>query len=402
MSEYANLIDSRADAIIQQLKHGVNRQNLPLSVLLRDSGSTAFQSLLAWQEAGGMLPEDYCGTGGNFLICRKDATDRVRGIELLFADYNWSNINSVYASGRGDVGMVFVKDDIGNWDLKSFDNDPAELVQAYSDVAKASLKVALQAATAPGGAQAAQAALQAATQVIGGNSGTTGSAATSQIAQLRKFTTQQLGELKKRTESDENALNLKIESLKTQTESASQRVRGNKDFKEVELEKEKKANNIVGTTSLNRFQQAIKAQQIADSAKSIAKQINNDELQAEIQQEADKSIEPLAEDDAALQDDTSAQIEKIDTAIAKSFDALVKAKYLLAKQNLDETEKQLKGFPATTLKRTQKILQDYETTLKALQHSVIPSDQQASIAGGTANAQNINTGVLKQGGLTMP
>jgi hypothetical protein len=55
----------------------------------------------------------------------------------LFSDHYWSNINTVYASGKGKISLAFVKDDIGNWDLKNMDNAPAELLQAYTDFAMA-------------------------------------------------------------------------------------------------------------------------------------------------------------------------------------------------------------------------------------------------------------------------
>src|SRR5262249_23215809 len=57
-------------------------------------------------------------------------------------------------SGQGDVAMAFIKDDIGNWNLKSFDNDPTELLRAYSDLSKKALAEAVKlvgAATGVGG-----------------------------------------------------------------------------------------------------------------------------------------------------------------------------------------------------------------------------------------------------------
>ena len=67
-------------------------------------------------------------------------------IERLVTDTHWSKVNSVFAAGQGNVRMAFIKDDIGNWNLKSFANDPTELVNAYKNAGLAALK-----AVAPGG-----------------------------------------------------------------------------------------------------------------------------------------------------------------------------------------------------------------------------------------------------------
>jgi hypothetical protein len=38
--------------------------------------------------------------------------------------------------------MALIKDDVGNWNLKSFDNDPEQLLRAYTDFAKVAIKKA--------------------------------------------------------------------------------------------------------------------------------------------------------------------------------------------------------------------------------------------------------------------
>jgi hypothetical protein len=84
------------------------------------------------------------------------AYDRVKAVRRLFADHNWSNINTVYASGWGKGSMALIKDDIGNWNLKGFDSDPEDLLKAYKDVSIAALETAMKAvkAGAAGGAGA--------------------------------------------------------------------------------------------------------------------------------------------------------------------------------------------------------------------------------------------------------
>jgi hypothetical protein len=171
-SELANQIATRADALLQQMA-GPDRRELPLSVYLRNTTATDFLNLYVWNRAAGpAMLEDWLWDlvtdppRGRLprAFTREETADRVRGYERLFGDYNWSNINTVYASGQGDVSMAFVKDDIGNWNLKAFDNDPAELLKAYVDVGKAALAEAaslVKKSSAPG------VAVDGASQLVG-------------------------------------------------------------------------------------------------------------------------------------------------------------------------------------------------------------------------------------------
>jgi hypothetical protein len=157
-AEYANQISTRADALLQQI-NDIDRRELPLSVYLQNTNPTDFLNLYAWNRASDARGER--------------AVDRVRGIERLYADQNWSKVNTVFASGQGDVAMAFIKDDIGNWNLKSFDNDPEQLLNAYKNVGLAALSAAAElagAAATGGGAAAAQSALSLANQVALGQS----------------------------------------------------------------------------------------------------------------------------------------------------------------------------------------------------------------------------------------
>jgi len=130
-SEQANQIASRADALIQQID-GLDRRELPLSAFISGSAPTDFARLFEWNDAYLYAPNRQDWFGNN-------VEDRVKILERLQADMHWARVNTVYASGRGDTGMAFIKDDIGNWSLKQFDNDPTELLQAYSGIAKAAL-----------------------------------------------------------------------------------------------------------------------------------------------------------------------------------------------------------------------------------------------------------------------
>lgn len=149
-AEYGNQIASRADTLLQQCRSaakdadvrnctGTPRETLPLSVYLREVNPTEFANLFTYNRATGIPTWEEFGTRPFWELGREETRDRVRVIERLFADHNWSRINTVYASGQGDVRMAFIKDDIGNWNLKSFSNDPTELLTAYKDLARAAV-----------------------------------------------------------------------------------------------------------------------------------------------------------------------------------------------------------------------------------------------------------------------
>ena len=151
-SEFGNQLVSRSDALLIQEQQNYCTTNdnakpcpkyqsglriaglLSTGLYLRDSSTTNYINLYDWADAiPGRLPG---------LSTGPSRRDRVRTVELLINDTYWSNINSVYASGQGDVSMAFIKDDIGNWNLKSFENDPTELLNAYDTVAISSLRQA--------------------------------------------------------------------------------------------------------------------------------------------------------------------------------------------------------------------------------------------------------------------
>lgn len=151
-SEYGNQIQARADALLKQLgPEGRDRRELPLSAHLREAEPTDFVHLFDWTD--GHLPRFYDYVHANF---SPNLEQRIKIIDRLYADHFWSKINTVYASGRGKAQMAFIKDETGNWNLKSFDNDPTELLDAYTKVTKSAIEgvVEVAAKIASGGAEA--------------------------------------------------------------------------------------------------------------------------------------------------------------------------------------------------------------------------------------------------------
>lgn len=173
-AEFGNLIGSRATTLMIQeygydddtnIDGGISRKNLHLNMYLADSSATKASRLYEWYDAKApfILEEwKYFIPGYNVSM-----VDRIRIYETLYNDTYWSNINTVYASGAGDVGMALIRDDIGNWNLKNFDNDPAELLAAYKDATLAGIKATtklISSAASGGSSEALHAALSLANQ----------------------------------------------------------------------------------------------------------------------------------------------------------------------------------------------------------------------------------------------
>ena len=135
VSEYSNQMESLADGLQWQLgEEGkrINARQLPLSVYLRNAETTDFLNLYTWNRAAALAIWEEMLLHPHNAFTSNETADRVRVIERLFADLNWEKINTAYGSGQGDFSMALVKDEIGNWNLKSFDSDPTELVTAYT------------------------------------------------------------------------------------------------------------------------------------------------------------------------------------------------------------------------------------------------------------------------------
>ena len=131
-SEFGNQLQARADTIMKQFHaHGHDRRELSLSSHLRETQPTDFVHLYDW--LGGSI-DSFRYNLPEFLFTGRWPTsvgDKIKIVDRLFGDHFWSRINTVYASGKGEVSMAFVKDELGNWNLKNFDNAPGELLDAY-------------------------------------------------------------------------------------------------------------------------------------------------------------------------------------------------------------------------------------------------------------------------------
>lgn len=224
-AEYANQMVAKADALLKQTQPGGNdRQALPLSVHLRDASSTSFTSLALQQHAVGAPLDQEAGSADY-------ALNRLQVFEKLYDDDNWSRINTVHAVGRGEVRMAFIKDEIGNWNLKRFDNDPTELLNAYKDVGIAALKAATSVVGGAGGVSGAQQLLGLANQVaLGGAPASAPALGNKTVTQLHQGVVDRLNRLKADMSAKRTTLTTEIETLdatvKTRQEAVAETTTG--------------------------------------------------------------------------------------------------------------------------------------------------------------------------------
>lgn len=171
VTEYGNQLSTRADALLKQ-RHpdGRDRRELSLSAHLRDTEPTDFLHLYDWLDASISSFRYELPSWFNSGFWPNNIADRIKVVDRIFSDHYWSKINTVYASGKGKVSLAFVKDGIGNWDLKNFDNAPGELLQAYQNFSLSLIKKAGEIAAASftgGGSVALEGGAKGASEILG-------------------------------------------------------------------------------------------------------------------------------------------------------------------------------------------------------------------------------------------
>ena len=146
-SEYGNQLSARADALLKQFSGTDARYQypdyFPQNIYLRDSQPTDFLNLYVWNRAAAPAIWEDMVLHPVESFSSEETANRVRTFERLYADNYWSRINTVSAVGTGEFRIALVKDDIGNWNLKSFDSDPTELLQAYKNASLALIQKAV-------------------------------------------------------------------------------------------------------------------------------------------------------------------------------------------------------------------------------------------------------------------
>lgn len=209
-AELGKVITSRADALQHQLKpgSGIIANRLPTATYLQTASPTKYLNIGEWTESG------------TNSILKDDQASRV--VTALANDHDWTLINTAYATGRGKVAMAFIKDDIGNWSLKSYENDPRELLEAYKDVGLAAVKAAADIVKGPAaGLSRLDSLADAADRFALGKTAPT---EISELKPLRDYTVEQLKALVTDTTNREATLTLEIEGLDKKIEEENHKL----------------------------------------------------------------------------------------------------------------------------------------------------------------------------------
>ena len=192
--------DSHGQSGLQNDECSYVAQKLPTGDYLRDVDPSRFMDAFGWFNAA----FDTTGTGA--LVRR----NRTRVIQALADDYYWEKVNEVYASGQGDVSMAFIKDELGNWNLKSYTNDPAKLLAAYRNAGNAALstvaKLARRAAGDPGAAGRGSSVLDLADRLATGRNSASTSVGGLALLDFRRRTTDRLKAARDRFRAREDQL----------------------------------------------------------------------------------------------------------------------------------------------------------------------------------------------------
>lgn len=394
-SEYSNQLGSRADVLYTQYKKTdpIDRKNLPLSDHLKDSNPTAFLNLYAWNRAANIAPWPDMIYHPIRSLSSKGTTDRIRAIEYLFADQYWSKINTVYASGQGKFGTALIKDDLGNWNLKSFDNDPTELLEAYGELTRAGIKEAIKLvgnSAAPGGPQTIDATLNLASRLTSGSMGSKNQiSGSTNIEKFRDNTIQRLKELKSRVAENETSLKDNVVSAEEEVKKAE----GDVTTKKSEAKTSEQKAGLDPNAPIVKHQEAPdpqiavkKANNLAEDAinKAIESEVRADKIENNLEAQTVMEIAKKAKEYAtdAKREAAIAGTDKIKAAKAENLgDAAVKKAELaltLAGQyekrvELYKAKKELQDFRKKIELEARGILNGYADVINVLQQAAVPS-----------------------------
>lgn len=349
-AQYSNQLASRADAILKQLQ-GKRRELLPSSVYLRDTSPTDFPNIHAWNRAAApaLIAEMVFHPFTAFST--EETVDRIRMIERLFADHYWTNINTVYASGQGEVRMALIKDDIGNWDLKSFDSDPSDLLDAYKKVTLAAMKAAADAAADSASGGAGGAALNLASQLARGRMGSEGpKAGQFDTSALHARVVARLENLERNVVERKESLDKESRDLIGEIEATKQDIEdGDKKIKTLETDIEKLVGEIAQLDSDLQEQPTDSDDTAAGAA----------EAKAATKEAKEKALEGKREDISAEREANAVRREWVKQDEIK----------------LRFVEEKRTNFSKAVLSETREIIDNHEAVVDVLQESLNTQSQ---------------------------
>ena len=363
-SQYADKMTSKADSLLKQVK-GDDRRELPLSIALRESSPPDFLKLYVWNYAATSLDAESLDWTRGLQDKQDQVRDRVKVIERLFTDGSWTKVNTVYAGGQGTVRMALIKDDVGNWNLKSFDNDPTKLLEAYKNLGYAALSTATQAiaaASSGGSSEAVSAALQVANKVALGSGAAAGGGANAN----KNMMTELRGDLVSQIRTLDQSANNRIASLGRMIEQDGKST-GEMEQALQDLQTEVTKLHTLRNRADELDRQAAAAVAAADAISEVANRAPADTLEAlrtQAQQKRDDARKLQL--DANMARLASTNLEAASTKrdqLSAALDTL-KAKLAGLKAERD-------GIAKATLDKARQALDQYRSTLDSLEAALV-------------------------------
>ncbi|BCO20031.1 hypothetical protein KUC3_28880 [Alteromonas sp. KC3] len=358
-AELGSEITARADAIARQQKGESAYELMPTSFYLRDSEATDYLNLFEWLDA----------------TPRKDkkwpTKSRTRMIERLINDNNWSMVNTAFARGDGKTSMVFVKDDIGNWNLKSYDNDPSDMLNNYQKIGTNLLNSAAKLAKGVSGGEdilinlaGIKNSTEEAQGLLFGNASNSGSSGLSEnleseVRSRITATYHKYAALIKAADNRKLTLSKQVREVDELLESKI------KEFEEYSTQKQERENSIAVSQSELR-----------------QKQIELKEIQSLLAKEDPKTLQTLgnynqiSESIIQYKSDILSQTEELDSFIVNNSE---KEQQLLElkerKQHLSEeqqsNENTIERLPFEAVAVIEQILQMHQLNITAIKNSFV-------------------------------
>ncbi|WP_269518226.1 hypothetical protein [Alteromonas sp. BMJM2] len=358
-AELGSEMTARADAIIRQQEGEEAYELMPTSFYLRDSEGTDYLNLFEWLDA----------------TPRKDkkwsTQSRTRMIERLINDNNWSKVNTAFARGDGKTSMVFVKDNIGNWNLKGYDNDPSEMLDNYREIGTNLLSSAAKLATGVssgedilGSLAGVQNSTKEAQNLLFGNASNASSNSLSenlesQVRTRITATFQQYAELIKAAGNRKVTLKEQVNEVDKFLESM------NKEFEEYSNQKQESSELIA--VSQNKLRQ---------------KQHELNELRTLLDNENPKTLQTLqmynqiSESIVQLEGEISRQTKDLESIIESNSEKekqlleLAEKKRVLT-QEQQNNDKTIERLPLEAVAVIEQILQLYQQNINAIKNSFV-------------------------------
>jgi chromosome segregation ATPase len=307
--------------------------------------------------------------------------------QRLFADHYWTKINEVYTSGQGSFGTAVVKDDIGNWTLKSFDNDPSELLQAYHKLARAGIQAAVRLARTASSGGASE-ALDVANKFLQGRAGSLSTVLANDVRleSLQEQNVAELTALQQKAEQQVPALRTAVQGAQERANQAKAEVeRTRKNYDQVSQGIRGHEEAII-TVQREMLEQRNVLQAIEDKLRDIDNELKTldttdprrDALVRDsgaLTQQQTQHMRTLQAAGQQLQElvSTLEQTKTAEPAELKNW-KFAEEERLKAQFALETKEQELRAFVTETMREARKILEVHRRVIDALKNRQVKTE----------------------------